>query len=917
MDAALPAISAVLPEDDPIRLTADGKIIDFLDPAKARPNRPEERVRQTFARKLHYDYGYSKDVMLFEAPIHIGSSACSLDIAVYRSADEAKLRRQSGIALIVETKAPTVKEGEAQLTSYIFATSADGGMWVNDNDAPRYFRRQEVPERKLLFWPNIPRAGLEWDSVGKHTKAKLRPPHNLVETFRRCHNALYRVGIDSADLAMDMVRMILAKYQDELNEGETCEFRCMALEAQSDAGRKAVAERVRSLFRQVRDSDPDVFDTHEDIEAGDREVVTVVSELQDFRFVPEDDSDQAFDVVGAAYEVYVGAHLKGDRGQYFTPRLIVQLLVRMANPGEKDIIFDPAMGSGGFLIAGMRHVIRGIRKSERSKTAKNNAIRAARSRLFGIDKSPKLVKIAKTNMILASDGHAGLVHGDTLEPPERLPPEFVKRAGPGRPTMILTNPPFGATSDHRITFERHAEILTQFMIGRVWGGDAAGRLNPTTAWEPKGVPPEYLFLERCLRWLAPGGCLGIVIPRGILSNGEAKALRTLILRETQLLAVMNCHDDSFKPHTNAKASMILCQRKAHPSDDDDDYPIFMAVSQAIGHTPLGEPIYNEDEKGNIILENGHPTIRHDLDDIYKAWVALRRGEPSPSGNYFMTSRKKLAADLSFNPTLYLPRLMKARTDALAAGERDGWRSVRLGAIAKVFNGPRFKRPYAESGVTSGPNIVRYLTGNAITQTLGENVKYLDLAKAKPTQLRMIDKLYLKRNMLLITDSGTVGRVVYATTRLDGVVGTNNLIRVVVEDDALRGYVYLFLQSPMGQAQLRRSIYGAIVEHIEPPHVADIMIPIPENKEIIKAVGLPVVRGIEAQEEAHSQFTTADSRLRELLTTGRMESGRAERFLALMAKLDAEPASDEEASMMDQVLSRIRGRNRLSIGEEVE
>ena len=511
----LPLDVPILAASEQLRLTTDGRIVDFLDPSQSRPNAPEERVRQNFARKLHFEYGYSRDVMVFEVPINIGSEQRQADIVIYRDALAARRRDQAAIRIIVETKAPDEKRGEAQLKSYIFASSADGGVWINSKDAPKYFRRVDLP-RSLREWPNLPRAREEWDGVGQHKKHQLRPPHDLVETFRRCHNALYKVGINSEDLAMDMVRMILAKYQDELNPGDTCEFRCTPLELQSSEGRKRVGQRVQALFVQVRDENREVFDEHEVITAGPREIATVVAELQDFRFVPDDDSDELYDVVGAAYEVYVGSHLKGDRGQYFTPRLIVQLLVRLINPGERDIILDPAMGSGGFLIAAMRHVTRHIISSERAAKAKRAAIKALHGHLLGIDKSPKLVKVARTNMILASDGHAGLVHGDSLEPWTNLPRAFRLRAA--SPTIILTNPPFGATSEHRITAEREPEILAQFEVGHVWKRDASGTLKATAELVGDGAPPEYLFIEQCVHWLAPRGKLGIVVPRGVLDN---------------------------------------------------------------------------------------------------------------------------------------------------------------------------------------------------------------------------------------------------------------------------------------------------------------------------------------------------------------------------------------------------------------
>lgn len=844
---------------DRIALNAEGRIIDFLDPRSSRQNTPEERVRQTYIRNLHYDYGYAKNVMRCGSPISIGSETKQADIVIYASAAAATRRDQAQIRLVVETKAPNEKTGIGQLKSYVFASSAEGAVWVNQTDPPRYFRQVEG---NLQEWPNIPRSDESWDSIGNQTKAKLRPPHNLVETFKRCHNALYKVGIDSDDLAMDMMRIILAKYQDETNEGDAPEFRVTPLELQAQTGRKRVADRVRTLFTQVRNGHSDVFDEHERISAGDREIATIVKEIQDFRFLPAEDSDEIYDVVGAAYEVYIGSHLKGDRGQYFTHRLVVGLLVRLVDPNERDIILDPAMGSGGFLIWAMRHIGRRIIASNRSEPAKRAAVTSVYQHLFGIDKSPKLLKVARTNMILASDGHSGLIHGDSLESFNEFPPAFRARVGQGKPTVILTNPPFGATTEHKITPERDPELLSQYEVAHVWRTER-GILTPSPDLITEGVPPEYLFVERCIKWVAPGGKVGIVVPRGLLDNDKAFALRNLINRECRIRAVVNCHDDTFKPHTDAKAALLVLERRAKGEQgSDESYRVFMAISQGIGHNGVGEPVYRTDARGDVVLVDGSPVLEQDSEEIFEAWEALARGEASPSDYYFEITNTDLTANLNLNPVRYLPRYAESRRKVLELGEKTGWSSEHLGQIAAVFNGPRFKRPYAAKGVTSGPDVVRYFTGNAVTQTRGENVKYLDLARAKPTQLKMINKLYLDRGMLLITDSGTVGRVIYATEYHQGAIGTNNLIRVVIEDDALRGYVYQFLSSRLGQDQLKANIYGAIVDHIEPDDVRRILIPVPTNRTDIEWIGLPVIRSIELQEQAQLQLDHSESALLE-------------------------------------------------------
>lgn len=905
MATPAPAQVLALFPTDKLRLTPDGRIIDLLDPTLTRPNTPEERVRQEYARKLHHEYGYEKERLVFSAPINIGSEARFADIVVYHDAASAQRRDQSRILLVVETKAPDIKKGLSQLQSYIFASSSEGGIWINQTDAPKYFHRVGG---RLDEWPNIPRANEDWEAIGRHKKRNLRPPHNLVETFKRCHNALYKVGIDSEDLAMDMVRIILAKYRDEMREGDTCEFRCTPLELQSAEGRKRVGDRVRALFIEVRDAHRDVFDEYEYITAGDREIATVVSELQDFRFVPDEDTEEVYDIVGAAYEVYVGSHLKGDRGQYFTHRLIVQLLVRLVDPDERDVILDCAMGSGGFLIAAMRHVTQKIMQSDRSPKAKRAAVSQLHSNIFGIDKSPKLVKVARTNMILASDGHSGVVHGDTLQPLDNLPPAFLRRVGPEIPTVILTNPPFGATAEHKITEDRESEILAQFDLGKAWRRTADGFLRPTHNLTSEGVPPEYLFVERCLRWVKPGGKVGIVVPRGLLDNDKALPVRTLILEETRVLAVVNCHDDTFKPHTDAKAALLVLERKPSRQLRDEDYSIFMAISQGIGHNGVGEPIFKTDAKGDFVYEDGERILDHDTDEIFRAWLLLSEGHKSPSDYYFTIARKDInPTTLNLNPVRYLPKYSKSRRRVLTLGEEEAWTVEHLGQIAQVFNGPRFKRPYADKGVTHGPNIVRYFTGNAVTQTRGENIKYLDLDRAKPNQRRMIEKLYLRRGMILITDSGTVGRVIYATAYHDGAVGTNNLIRVVIEDEALRGYVYQFLSSRLGQDQLRANIYGAIVDHLEPDDVKNVLVPVPRDRAVLEGIGLPVIRSMQLQEVAFAESESSRLLLHEQLEDDTIEDARdieiaRQRLEEIRSNPDLLISGDELKAALDELLS---------------
>lgn len=184
----------------------------------------------------------------------------------------------------------------------------------------------------------------------------------------------------------------------------------------------------------------------------------------------------------------------------------------------------------------------------------------------------------------------------------------------------------------------------------------------------------------------------------------------------------------------------------------------------------------------------------------------------------------------------------------------------MGDLAKVYNGPRFKRPYADLGVTDGPTIRKYFTGTALTQLNCDNVKYLDSSKATPQVKKQLEALTIHRGYILVSDSGTLGRVTYALQQHDGHVATNNLIRIVVEDASLRGYLYEFLQSELGQSLMLKNAYGTNQEHLEPDIIADIPIPVPKDKALVERIGKSVIDSIDELERSISSSNGAKNLL---------------------------------------------------------
>lgn len=836
-----------------ITLDAQGKIIDYIDNDLHRANTPEERIRQKMVQIIHHELGYPKTHIGLERPINIGREIKRADIVIYNSAAACASNEQGEITFIAEIKAPTVLNSDGQLASYISATSAQGGFWTNGNKIDFY--RKEVATGNLIPWLGIPKFEQAWDSIGKYKKSDLIVPVDLKLAFRRCHNAIYRSGIDSEDIALDMVRIILAKIEDEATSGDDCDFHITPDEFKDSAATKIACGRVRNLFYAVRDRYKDVFSPTEEITASDSQLAIVISQLQSYSFM-----DSPHDVIGTAYETYVASHLKGERGQYFTNRLVINMMVKIASPNEHDIILDPACGSGGFILCAMNYIFDKIDESHRSSTAKEIMKRNVVHQLFGVDISPKLVKIAKANMLLGKDGHGGIEHANSLDSIDKLSAKFNDLCGKGKPSIILTNPPFGSGHDLRI---KERNILSQYKCGHLWEITNDGTISYSEKLNDRqGVAPEILFLEKCLDWVKEnGGIIGIVMAKGQLDNREALAVRKLISEKCQILAVINLHEDTFEPFCGSKASVIFLKRTPTPPTD---YRIFMAISNKVGQTSRGETIFKKDTEGNPIIQNGTHILDEDLSEIADSYLNFKQGVLTESEFRFSIAFSDLDKDsLSFNPVHYLPQHNAAVKKVLTLGERDDFEIHRLGDIANVYNGPRFKRPYANVGVIDGPNIRKYFTGTALTQLNSDNVKYLDSSKATAQVKKQLDALTIHKGYILVSDSGTLGRVTYALSQHDGHVATNNLIRIVVDDIPLRGYLYEFLRSELGQSLMLKNAYGTNQEHLEPDVIADIPIPVPKDRSLVEAIGNSVIESINQMEISIASATSAKQMLMDL------------------------------------------------------
>lgn len=849
----------------------DGKIIDFIT-GNLLVATPEEKVRQKFLKILHYDYKYNKNLLKTEVPIFHGSKELRdstgkpirADIVVYNSKVACANGDQGKISFIVECKAQNVTSGYNQLVSYIYNTSAKGGVWFNDSSEGEnifYFRRQDD---ELVDWTGIPRAGESWDSINRRKKSELLPPKDVKALLRRCHNKLHGRGHEGEeeDLTMDMVRIILAKAQDEENEGNVPEFYCTPEEFNSTKGTAEVADRIQKLFSKVKELNPDVFSSYEQITVGNKAICSVVVELQQYRLLADIHSDSDWDIMGNAYEQYTATYLKKQKGQFFTNRIITDFLVKAINPQYTDIILDPAGGSGGFLTSSLRFVRKKTMESDDPQTSKDRRLDIFRTRLFMIDMSPRLVKIAKTAMILNGDGHTGMVQGDSLGEFSNFDSKIISQCTKGVPNVILTNPPFAGTGDGRITDK---ETLLRFDTGKKWIKEAEDYF-PTDELNDAGVPPELLFFERCVDWLAPGGTLGIILPKSFLDTHTYLPGRKILFENCWLKAVINLHKNTFQPHTGVRTCLIILKKKTVEEKAEDflPYTVFMGISKKVGQDSEGVPIYKKDATNHILDE-----LDEDMTDLLKSYNDFKDGMLIESEFAFsVLSQELINNEYNINPQKYLPSLNETLRKVQQIDNAKDWNVIRLSDIdgVSIFKGPRLRSENLIVENSINDQTEKYYTPSAILQEKSDSAKWLDLSLATKKQLNVINEIRVKEGDIVISRSGSIGRVTYITKHFDNVILSDDMIRVRIPEKNIRLYVYFFLQSNYAIDQMLRNEYGAVQQHLEPTHVRDILIPIPDNYKYIQEAINSANESIKLKEKLLEEINNATNVLVETIDT---------------------------------------------------
>ena len=577
---------------------------------------PEEAVRQLYIYSLVHDYGYSVDQMELERHIHFGREVKRADIVVFEK-DHSNTEY-----IIIEVKKPKLSDGKEQLRSYCNATGATMGVWTNGQSISYYHRKDPNYFEDI---PNIPNSTQKlkdilterWTIDDLVAKDKLvnekKSLKGLIEEME--DEVLANAGVDVFE---EVFKLIYTKLYDEMESGRdhsrTLEFRNYG---DTDDDLKA---NIQKLFEKAKKKWPGVFSSDEKITLTPPHLSICVASLETVKLF-----NSNLDVVDDAFEYLMSKSQKGEKGQFFTPRYVIDMCVRMLNPTKDEKMIDTAAGSCGFPVHTIFYVWKkilaekGLPQSHLFTTEKKPAECEdyVQENVFAIDFDEKAVRVARTLNLIAGDGRTNVMHLNTLDyerwddvtKQEEWQDKYYEgwkglrklRAKKDENRdfqfdIVMANPPFAGDI-------KESRIISKYELGK----------NSKGKYQTK-VGRDILFIERNLSFLKPGGRMAIVLPQGRFNNSSDKYIRDYITENCRILAVVGLHGNVFKPHTGTKTSVLFVQKW----DDElcpkkDDYPIFFATMKKPSKDNSGEKLVRVDDQGHIILDkHGHLIVDHDL-----------------------------------------------------------------------------------------------------------------------------------------------------------------------------------------------------------------------------------------------------------------------------------------------------------------
>lgn len=573
---------------------------------------PEEIVRQLWLYKLNKTYNYSYERIAVEKSVNFGREIHekAADIVVY---DEDKETPH----IILEIKSPDAKDGLEQVKSYLNAEGAPIG--VLSNGITKVILYRPYPHEFENTLRDIPRSDQTIEDVleEKLTLDQLETKYDLVRIIKVLEElVLAGAGVDSFN---EIFKLIYAKLYDE----KYARDRDGELLFRQSKDPRITYDNINRLFESAKSEWPGMFLEGEKIQLSPTHLSVCIGELEKVKLL-----DANLEIIDRAFEYLLPDVAKGNRGQYFTPRHVIDMAVKMLNPDKNEYIVDPASGSGGFLI----HAMQWVWDHPLGNLSHDTKVEYARSHIYGIDFDDKPVKISRALMLIAGDGRSHIFKLNSLSPKEWQGDDSEKLKARAELQqrlhsfnnydqdrenkedfkyfdfdVLLTNPPFAGEIIDRT-------VLNSYELAKNDKGKLRNKMER-----------HILFIERALNLVKPSGRLAIVLPQGVLNNTNMEYIRNWIFDKARILAVVSLHGNTFKPHTGTKTSVLFLQKWAEDEKPLNDYPIFMAVSKKSGKDNSGDYVYKKDENGEIAFDaKGNKALDHDLDQIADSFIEFAK-----------------------------------------------------------------------------------------------------------------------------------------------------------------------------------------------------------------------------------------------------------------------------------------------------
>lgn len=580
--------------------------------------KPEEQVRQKYICRLVDSYGY--DISQMDQELKVtnslrGQGAARADIVIWKSAKDKAESKSAFIVVECKAESVTIRKDD-YYQGYNYASWAGADFFVTTNlKETRIFKvvKGEIPKKleEIVDIPSAENATNEKKVKELLNQTKAFTRDEFSRLLYKCHNIIRNNDKLSPEAAFDEISKILfIKIRYERDNTGTQIFSkeefVKLKDAYNSMKSKDAPEFYQFLFEKTKEdfAKDNLFEQNETIKIRETSFEKIVEELQVYNLSTTSD-----DVKGIAFEKFLGRTFRGELGQFFTPRTIVEFMVSILDPQEGEYVCDPCCGSGGFLIRSFEYVREQIeteleqRKEEikaqlipnnynELKTKEQEAIDAkisdafskmnfeadinnAKGRLrslsfdciYGTDANPRMARTAKMNMIMHGDGHGGVHHHDGLL--------NVNGIWDGRFDVILTNPPFGARVDKDSIITEADKFTDDVKIKayvKRYGEEYLTALKQVNdhIGEPllkqfevgkMSALTEVLFIDRCLNLLKPGGRLGIVLPEGVLNNTNLQNVREYFEGRAKILLIVSIPQEVFMAAgATVKPSLMFFKR---------------------------------------------------------------------------------------------------------------------------------------------------------------------------------------------------------------------------------------------------------------------------------------------------------------------------------------------------------------------